>query len=320
MYRIPLLALILLLVSCSGCKKNQKPVEVESMSEIADEKDRVYHYEAEKLLDDKSWLRVFTCDGTLFNALHYVAGGEYVDVDQAESDTPGKWCREPECQCYAEERSGSEFSHDGATGLMLYWWHRGDLEAVERFIGYLESTNYILGTGNPGATYLRPTSQATLYQLRYALGGGDNDKRHFPPTFSKQEDYAAHIQSLHIYLRSLVYGAITEAERDLIEAYASDEPNNGIFQAIEATFTGDPDPTLDVLVGETYWPLEELPTGENFCTHYLFERSELRKQDINPDWLACEDEEEREQIWPATSYRLSLAILKNRIGKRFPKE
>lgn len=222
------------------------------------------------------------CDSLLWTSLYGVAGGS-VDINQAEVQ-PGEFERNPSGTC-------TSISRDMLIGVFHYIWHTHNLNMIEAMIDYGEGRGFEMNSQSEGdgANILTPDLIATMYEMRYRLGGADSVARYFAQSFwfGNQTGYLAHIQDLHILLRGLMIGSVTDNELELLKQHSMDNPQNAVYAAIYHKFSdGIQDQAINSLMNETLFPSNSLPTSSNYCADpYLFER------DSNTvDWQPCPEE------------------------------
>ena len=245
-------------------------------------------------LDSWGWIQDTKCDGLLFNSLYVVAGAK-VKIEDAR-DISGKWYRHPAKDCYPRHQSGTSISRDMLIGLAFYIFEAKRLDLVTDLIRYGDAHKdsigqWVMGEGRSSNSYLVPLSmQDTFHAIKAVLSG----KLYNPKTellWLKSQGYEAHLLMLHLYLNAKLSGGFTEEERLLIEKIHKEEPNNALFSAIHARTTdGDMKDAMRILLDKEYFPDQRLPSSRDHCEFYLWQRSEVKNDDPNPDWLACPKE------------------------------
>lgn len=222
------------------------------------------------------------CDALLFTALGAVGGLPNVDLRAARGPS-GAWYRTPAKDCYPD-RSDSSISRDMLLGVMLYAWAFKDLEMADSLYDYGEEHNWVMGQGVPSRTLMTPQLIATLAQLVYKLGGENHDiARRLPVSWSASgvSDFEAHVQVLHIILRRALYDTIEVSAQEALNAQASRQPSNPLFQWA----AGNVQAATDILKAPLYWPNEQLPTTANRCSPWPLERDS-----DSSGWLPCPED------------------------------
>ena len=305
------------LISCSAKRTNPKKTATTTVDRLATKLD-LYH----DLSTAPDWPSDSRCDALLFASLWDIAfpdSKKTIPVMQAESrDEPGRWFRTATHDCY-ENGSDSDISGDMILGVLHYLWDTQDLAAIERLIAYgvahevkiLGVGVWIMGRGPVGATKIMPQLQATIYEMRKALGGADHDVRRFTVvTFTENAlGYEGHLQVLHLWLRAKALRGVTSKELGIMTAYADREPLNTLYQALAYRFSGESrfaerleDVSLNM---ENLFPGTRLPTGADRCGHYLNER-DAKSEPHN--FVPCEKEKDRERVFSGTDFSLPVSI------------
>jgi hypothetical protein len=280
------LALLCILVSCGQRKVD--PPEPFYDDELAT-KASLY-----RTLNGDRFSEVDRCDSLLFTALAHpetvVNIWDYFDGQ--------KWHRTPDHQCYSnylanEEHkkdpawvplkpdSKSEISRDMLLGLMWYAYFHKDVKIAESIWNYGIAHKWVMGEGVGTRTVLSRPMITTLAQLIHELGGEDHYwDRVFPLVWlTSQEDYEAHLQVLHILLRTRLYDRLEETAFTRLREQGDRQPKNPLFQYA----AGRNVEAANLLKNGNLWPIDHLPTSENYCSPWPVER------DDGDDWLPCDE-------------------------------
>lgn len=289
-------SIIFLIIGCAtGTRYPPQKIDADPVqeSEIRDKYNLYYEMSKSHLIDQ--WLPDTKCDGLLFNSLYAIMNKE-VDPIRTESDRyPGKFYRSPEHDCFEKALSRSECSRDMYIGLMLWIYHQRDLAAIERIIAWgeknsnklLAQTVWIMCAGQPGAIEFRPDLIETAKLLRYNLGG----RRYhsiLPMPLADCSGYECHIRSLHLLIRAKVRGWVSEPELRYLQKQADRNDKNAFFGILYARYSGDQiykDRAGKMLLKERYFPSGRLPTSEDRCGFYLWERDQE-----GSSWQPCPNE------------------------------
>lgn len=230
------------------------------------------------------------CDLVLFNALRSIGcPTSIVDLIEAEEPTkPGQWNRDPARACYVDGRTSAKFSRDMLVGVLLWAWRTGPtaLPVVERLLDYVDANDgYVCEAVNDGVREarckLRGNMLGTMAELRYRLGGVDDERRgnkqFFDPTVGGSD---RHVQALHLYLRALMFGGVSDVDLAVLEQYAKANP---LLAAMARKFQSGEleDLTAAVLDDVDRFPRDRLPDTLGRCTDYLWQR------DRGADWEPC---------------------------------
>jgi len=237
-------------------------------------------------------------DGILFACLRHYAGAE-VDWKAAEKE-PGRMERHPDLELF--EDSATAYSKDMLVGELLCIWKDRDLEFLERRISYLEDHDWDMCGRDRAKTQeawltrckVSTNLKATLYEMQYQLGGKDNVMKNIWQVWNPlSESFPTHLTMLQFYLRGVMQGAINDLQLDFMKEKSKDTPDNALYSAIYHSFKdGDMSQASASLLKENYFPNSSLPTSDNYCTHYLFQRDLIKDGKPNPDWLPCPKEKE----------------------------
>jgi hypothetical protein len=239
------------------------------------------------------------CDSLLFTSLYMAAGGEGVDLERAKG-TDGLWYRHPRRDC------ASTISKDMYIGLFTYLWHQRGLGEVAGLIKTAEARNWVMGDGPAGEVIMTPNLAATLYELRYRLGGADGLGRRL---YNEQAEgrnltgYQAHLQVLHTLLRGSLMGGVTALQLNILRSHAERQPRNVLFLAAYHRFT-DGDQAEALRLWPSFCPAGHLPTTAERCDDYLWQRDEAPS-----DWQACPKAPAPELTYTGVDCEVAAALL-----------
>jgi hypothetical protein len=137
-------------------------------------------------------------------------------------------------------------------------------------------------------TYFAPNLQATLAEVIYRLGGTNKvSYRGIPQTYVQNTGFAAHLQLLHILLRADLTGGIENTALQVVKYNYNRSPQNPLFAyAYHRYVDGDQTETQDILLIETLFPNNRLPTSHDRCEPWLSQR------DGGKDWEPCDLDKE----------------------------
>ena len=270
------LVLALALVSCDHWNKE---IPGNTEKSVADKlRDKAAFYLKNAHVDENGWILEDKCDGLLFNSLYSISGG-HPEISLARGDA-GVWFRDPTHTCFPT-RSASDISRDMFAGLFLWIWQNKRLDLIEEIITYGEAHKtdlgeWRMGSGDPMRTGIRLDGQAAAYEIRYKLGGADDDLRHLPIPRFTVSGYEEHLQALSILMWGLLRnGAINDTDLMAIKNSAERSPRNALYLAVLHKFTdGDQSGAVEVLLDETIFPSARLPNNFDREPFYLWERSE----------------------------------------------
>lgn len=272
--------IILLLFGCTPGNSRQTEV----VPNTFDEKYQTYL----SLLKDFSETN---CDWLLFQSLTEAIRGTTGNIERAEGK-PGQWFRTPEHDCYPE-RSASSISRDMLLGLAVYLWQTGNSQKdADEVVAYADNHDGDMGEGESANIGIRPVLYNTFKSIAAKFGEIPLPPKTLNPDVNSdgtgltdiQQGFESHILVLHIFSRGLIYGELSTIEMRLLESQAERQPRNAFFQAVYHKFLdGDQTAAIKGLMDESLFPTESLPTNEQYCEPYLWQRDEGK------DWEPCEE-------------------------------
>jgi hypothetical protein len=184
---------------------------------------------------------------------------------------------------------------------------------------YVDSHEGRMGDGDPFRTDLRPGLAATFHAIINLSAGVplppkiENPDPEVPVDQQTQltggindlvvaKGYEAELSVSHILLRGLIYKGVSDFELKLLKAQVDREPRNAFYQAVYHKFTdGDQAAALAILFDESLFPADRLPTTEQYCTDYLWQR------DNSPqDWAPCP---EKNEVHSGTDFLFATAVI-----------
>lgn len=253
------------------------------------------------------------CDGVGFTSLRSVACGD-ADLSVFSDPATGELFRDPEHTCWLgagnpENGSKSGLSRDMTLMRLYAAVEAKDLAWLESFIAFGNERNWMVCDADDLVTkmsrcQITPGLVKLIYDARDYLRGGSLalDGSH-----ALVDDFEAHLRVISYRIAGRVYGALTDGELADLKALAKSEPNNGLFQAIYHKYDdGKQGGTIALLEDEAHWPVDRLPTSNEHCENYLYQRSYMKGADVNSDWLPCPDEGKTHE---GTEFSLTVKIL-----------
>lgn len=282
-----LLLTIFLLTSCG--QKTVEPADAskqEDLQKLFDEKSKV-SWDSET-----GWPSATDCDGTLWAGLAYAAGIDSVQLSRAEY-SEGEIHRRPSPSCWDGEDRGSDttISRDMLNGYMWGMWRTNNINAIRRLARYGETHFWKMGKPlDDGKTILTGNGIGLIGRMLKKARTDDKIYRHIAPVFTKvYKDYERHQLALGILLEGEVdqpvepdmlprgyeypgrYQNISEGQKELLDWLASEEPNDALFQAASATYSGDYSKAIELLLDKNYQCPSYVRGGDNYClVHWLF--------------------------------------------------
>ena len=116
------------------------------------------------------------------------------------------------------------------------------------------------------------------------IDGGQKTKYNYYKViqFSGLDGYEAHLQLLHSVLYEMLTGKITNNMFDIAQEHSLRNPRNALASyLIHKVTDGNYEPVYDILMDDTLFPFDRLPTSFDRCGFYLWQY-EL------PRWEPCE--------------------------------
>lgn len=262
------LFLILLFVSC-GKHEPKKPTQVNP--------DVVAKAELYKSLQ-KGWAHGVGCDSLGFTALCKLSGGcGDVVITDAEGE-PGRWYRNPGKECYPNS-SKSDISKDMFVMLLPYLYASDDKQNIQEIYDYGQKNGWVMGRGYLSRTLLTPPLIFLLEQMLGRWGVESDIKETTKAGFEK------HLDAIYLINKWMVNKSIDSLQLAQIQKYKDENPSNALMQAIYHKFTdGDQSDAIAILLDESLFPRDRLPTAKDRCEEYLWQRN------YGDDWKPCDSD------------------------------
>lgn len=98
-----------------------------------------------------------------------------------------------------------------------------------------------------------------------------------------KQGFEKHLDAIFIMTSALKRGVISEVDFDTLKKYSEKSPKNALFKALYHRYKdGDQSETVSILLDESLFPSSRLPTTDDRCEEYLWQRDEVPK-----DWEPC---------------------------------
>lgn len=261
---------ILLLVSCAK-REAKKPSIVHP---LVAQKAEVY----KSLHTD--WAHQGGCDSLGFTALCKLAGGcSDTVITDAEGD-PGRWYRNPGKRCFDDGQSKSDISKDMLMMLFPYLYAKKDKQNLREIYDYGKANGWVMGRGPISRTVMTPPMILTLQRM---IGFNLSEM----PNSSKEvakAGYEKHLDAIDLLLKGMIGDGLNELQYEEIRKYAEANPRNALFQALYHKYKdGNQQAAIDILLDESLFPSNRLPTPADRCEEYLWQRDF-----DNVDWKPCD--------------------------------
>jgi hypothetical protein len=222
------------------------------------------------------------CDSLGFSALGKLAGGlADVDINLAEGE-PGRWYRSPEHDCFDLGQSASDISKDMFVMLLPYLFVSGDQANLQEIYSYGKSKGWVMGRGPVSRTILTPP---IIYKLQVMINKVE------PVTTSGLDinslvkaGYEKHLDVINWMTQAIMKKSMSTSDYEQLRQYSEAEPRNAIMSALYHKFKdGNQAQTVAILMDETLFPNDRLPTPRDRCEEYLWQRDNDPK-----DWGPCD--------------------------------
>lgn len=260
-------------------RKKQLQGEAYNFQAELEQKYNLYLELSKTQQDQDGFIEWDTGDSLIFSGLYGAVGGK-VDLTAAR-DSDGKWHRRSLNQPPVE--AASSISRDCFIGVLWWMWRGKRLAEAEELFEYGKSHSWIMGEGDVSRIYFTPGLQATLAELIYRLGGKNHWLyRSIPQVYSKNVNYAAHLDMLHILLRGEMRGYLDYGSESIIQYNYYRVSANPFFSYIyHHYFDGNHSGTVWALLNPIMFPTERLPTTHDYCDAWITQR------DGGADWQPC---------------------------------
>jgi hypothetical protein len=260
---------ILLIVSCA----KQKAKDTKQRSPEVAVKAELYKSLHKGWAHDK-------CDSLGFTALCKLSGGcSEADIMQAEAE-PGRWYRSPEHDCYDLGQSKSDISKDMLMMLFPYLYATGDKQNLREIYEYGKSNGNVMGRGPISRTFMTPPM---VFLLQRLIGINVSEFHNSSKEVAKA-GYEKHLDAIDLLTKGMLGGGLDQIQYEEIRKYADANPKNALFVSLYRKYRdGNQQQTIDILLDESLFPSDRLPTSADRCEEYLWQR------DNNPsDWGPCD--------------------------------
>jgi hypothetical protein len=274
------LLILSLLVSCGPKKEPEKQPSSQEKLELLFQKADLYKSFLQEIQGPSGFIESDKCDSLLFSSLAATAGVA-IDIEAAEA-SPGKWYRRPVSlpECFENGLSRSTISRDQLLGVL--WWasRYKKMQVIEDLWDYGQARNWVMGKDNQQGTHTLLTPIVPLLsRLRNSLANSKLDPLWAGLPLASEADttktgFEAHLQVLQLLLDKKFRGGFSPSALGVIQHQAARQPNNPLFQYAAGNVEG----AVDILLNESYWPADRLPTSQDRFSPWILER------DDGPDW------------------------------------
>lgn len=231
------------------------------------------------------WAHGAGCDSLGFSSLGKLAGGlADVDVRHAESQSePGRWYRNADQDCFDLGKSASDISKDMIVMLLPQLYVSGDQANLQEMYAYGKAKGWVMGRGPVSRTIITPP---IIYMLQVMINKVEpiTLPREIPESRGGKAGYEKHLDVISWMTQAIVKGNMDITDYEQLRKYTEEQPRNALMAALYNKYkTGDQSKTIAILLDESLFPSDRLPTPRDRCEEYLWQRNE----DIK-DWGPCD--------------------------------
>jgi hypothetical protein len=270
--RLASLVLLTLALSCSK-KPAQSPDQIEPKIKAKAELYKSLH---------KGWAHQGGCDSLGFTSLCKMSGGcQDVDIYEAEGE-PGRWYRNPGKRCYDEGQSKSDISKDMLMMLFPYLYATGGKQNLREIYEYGKANGNVMGRGPLSRTFMTPPM---VFLLQRMIGFNVSEVTSELKEVTKA-GFEKHLDAISLLSKAMVGGGVDAIQYEEIRKYAEDNPKNALFVGLYRKYRdGNQQQVIDILLDESLFPSDRLPTARDRCEEYLWQRDDDPK-----DWGPCDSD------------------------------
>jgi hypothetical protein len=324
------LTIILSAVSCASNpfkKDNEAQVPTRGSEELT-LKLEAYQLKAAEELDEYDMVSLDNSigDSALFSCIGMASGLVLLDLDLIITKE-GKPLRHPQI---SPKVAKTPVSRDMVVGLLwcilaMYEEPMGKLQAkyaIERLIKYVRANNGFICSSKDRKDYemsnedwlgrcrMSPSLAKDMYRVAKHIGiscdkickSAMEIGINIPST---ETGFRRHLTVLNTLRNGIIEGAINDNSlKGVLKEAKDSNPHNALYQAAYHTFTdGDQEDAIALLLDEGHWPSNRLPTTENHCVAYIYQREET-----SDDWRPCPDEKTKSGYGVDFIFAASLAL------------
>lgn len=236
--------------------------------------------------DSHGFIQSSHCDSTLFSGL--IGCLPEVNVDLTAAFIDGFWHRRSNIHkpCFDMEQnvgngSASSISRDMLLGVAYWCWYNKRGDVAEQIVVHAMKHMGFMGKAEDlkalwGRTQILPGLFATFCWISYKLGGPCRWWAMWIPADSghKTDNYAAHLQILHILLRKEIAGFTFWFENAILKYHVNRQPLNPLYHIA----VGDYEKASRILDERIdWWPDDRLPTNFDRETEWIPMRDSYEK-------------------------------------------
>ena len=274
------LLIILAMISCA--KKGAKEPTVVNSAIVA--KAELY-----KSLQ-KGWAHKGGCDSLGFTALCKLSGGcsDATITDAESSSESGRWYRNASQKCFDDGKSASDISKDMFAMLLPYLYSTGDQTNLQEIYNYGKAKGWVMGRGPGSRTIMTPPMiymlQVMINKVEPISATESLVKEMAAKEMTAKAGYEKHLDVVSFYSQTLYKNGMDATDYETLRRYVEESPRNALMQALYHKHKdGDQSKAIEILMDESLFPSDRLPTPKDRCEEYLWQRDDMTK-----DWAACD--------------------------------
>lgn len=245
--------------------------------------------------DADGWIREEKCDGLLFNSLASASGLD-IPIHLAR-DINGQWFRHHKKDCFKNGESGSTISRDMLMGLLIHAYFRQDSTHLSALIEFGkehtdEYGNWIMGEGDEDRIKVSENLQTLIRDLTDRINQNKRPPRQDRSWFH-QDGYRSHLEILRMLLVVAIRPGVHKSEISYLKSLTNKNPKNALYLWLyHGVSDGDISSVVDILLDESLFPEDRLPSTADRCTFYLWQREQFEDGKPSQDWTPCKEKDE----------------------------
>jgi len=187
---------------------------------------------------------------------------------------------------------------------MYYYWIKGTpeqkqlaVESIAAHIRYGKANSWNM-CGENGALdttikisrcIMSTNLKATIYELNHLMGGAKNAAQSVAQVWDPScTGFRCHLTVVHWLLRGSMQDGINDLQKNFLTAKAEKNKANALYVMASRYFTdGFYNDAYINLEDPNFFPAEHLPTTDDRCVDYLWQRDQYRTQKYTADEEGC---------------------------------
>jgi len=169
--------------------------------------------------------------------------------------------------------------------LFPFLFMSGDQANLNEIYIYGKSKGWVMGRGPISRTIITPPIILSL-QIMINRVEPIPLPREIPEprVLLVKAGFEKHLDVVNWYSQTLVKGNMDLTDYEQLRKYTEEQPRNALMAALYHKYkTGDQSRTISILLDESLFPSDRLPTPRDRCEEYLWQRNDDPK-----DWGPCD--------------------------------